>query len=583
MTPDETLELCRSGFELKIGPHTAKVLDRATGGWTAATVLAAARAARTGEALGDMAEAAIAPGHPTEAVAAILDEAVVALGPSSRRGLAQVARLPLLDAGLVDLAAGEEGFFERSLSAGIPYTPARGPWWDLPGPVRDYLATFSPLSADAMRLAAKEYGRRGELEWALQLLLASGDAGEAASMLAATPPEVVETMDALELGAVFDQLPSEAVDAHPNVLLVVARACRLATRFDQGAVLLERAGALAARAGDSALERAIAAEERLLAAAQGRTDPREYWRVTLLRAFAAFRRGEDRQAGALAARACEEAARLGQPQLPLVRERAVTEQLLGLAVETGQPAPLALQASALPRSLAVLGRFELTEAGRPVTLGAGQEAQLLKYVAVSGGQVHAEQAIETIWPEGGRDAGRNRLRTVLNRLRALAGNVLVREGDMLVLDETVRVDVAEFFVEARRAQALAATDLALATAIARGAISRYRGDLLPEDRYEDWAEKQRQRARLALLDLLDLCATEAARRGDLDGLRRIVERTTEFAPYDDLRYLRAASTLLQQGRRGEALSVVHRARSAFAEIGLDPPRPLLDLERSIVA
>ncbi len=231
----------------------------------------------------------------------------------------------------------------------------------------------------------------------------------------------------------------------------------------------------------------------------------------------------------------------------------------------------------------MLGRFELTEAGRPVPLGTGLEAQLLKYVAVSGGQVHAEQAIETLWPEVGRDAGRNRLRTVLNRLRALAGTVLVREGDMLVLDGTVRVDVHDFFVEARRAEALAATDLALATAIARGAISRYRGDLLPEDRYDDWAEKQRQRAQLALLDLLDLCATEAARRGDLDGLRRIVERTIEFAPYDDLRYLRAASTLLQQGRRGEALSVVHRARSAFAEIGLDPPRPLLDLERSIVA
>ena len=839
MTPDETLELCRSGFELMIGPHTAKVLDRATGGWTAATVLAAARAARTGEAVGAMAEAAIGPGQPTGAVAAILEEAVVSLSPASRPRLAQVARLPLLDAGLVDLAVGEDGFFERALRAGIPFTPARGPWWDLPGPVRDYLVTFSPLSADAMRTAAQEYGRRGELGWALQLLLASGDAGEAAAMLAETPPEVVEVVDALELRAVFDQLPPEVVDAHPNVLLLVARACRVATQFDQGAVLLERARAIAAQAGDRVLERAIAvelvhdlsrelkhreaedaarlilqeaepgeqltrarayqalgqalcwrldstgrrdeaalaqaedcfaratnlyralgmrsavsalapywaimiefasghagaalsrlekalnlvsdrprrwayvmcfrawvaaelgqddvclastdeifrvadqldsnlfraqahwklavlasyredaeatvyhirqaelhkdtwwgpssgdfladaadlldrvghtalaweylarvkaepkdaghlvalteaalearhgdpvlAEQRLLAAAQGRIDPREYWRVTLLRAFAAFRRGEDRQAGALAARAFEDAARLGQPQLPLIRERAITEELLSLAVETGQPAALALEASTLPRSLAVLGRFELTEAGRPVALGAGQEAQLLKYVAVSGGQVHAEQAIETIWPEVGRDAGRNRLRTVLNRLRAVAGNVLVREGDMLVLDETVRVDVHEFFVEARRAQALAATDLALATAIARGAISRYRGDLLPEDRYEDWAERQRQRARLTLLDLLDLCATEAARRGDLDGLRRIVERTIEFAPYDDVRYLRAASTLLQQGRRGEALSVVHRARSAFAEIGLEPPRPLLDLERSIVA
>jgi ATP/maltotriose-dependent transcriptional regulator MalT len=111
-----------------------------------------------------------------------------------------------------------------------------------------------------MRRAAAEYGRRGELGWALQLLLASGDAGEAAAMLAGTPPEVVETVDALELRALFDQLPSEVVDVYPNVLLLVARACRLATQFDQGAVLLERARDIALGAGDRALERAVAVE-----------------------------------------------------------------------------------------------------------------------------------------------------------------------------------------------------------------------------------------------------------------------------------------------------------------------------------
>ena len=68
-------------------------------------------------------------------------------------------------------------------------------------------------------------------------------------------------------------------------------------------------------------------------------------------------------------------------------------------------------------------------------------------------------------------------------------------------------------------------------------MARYRGDLLPDDRYDDWAEKPRQQARLVMLELLDLCATEAARRGDLDALRRTVERTIEFAPYDDVRYL----------------------------------------------
>ena len=59
--------------------------------------------------------------------------------------------------------------------------------------------------------------------------------------------------------------------------------------------------------------------------------------MTLLEACAALRRG-DRERAALAARAFEEAARLGQPQLPLIREREVTESLLGLAVQTGLPA-----------------------------------------------------------------------------------------------------------------------------------------------------------------------------------------------------------------------------------------------------
>jgi DNA-binding SARP family transcriptional activator len=151
------------------------------------------------------------------------------------------------------------------------------------------------------------------------------------------------------------------------------------------------------------------------------------------------------------------------------------------------------------------------------------------------------------------------------------------------LNEAVRVDLNEFLTEARRAQALAHNDLTLATAVGRGAIARYQGDVLPDDLYEDWAERPRQNARQVMLDLLDMCATEAARRSDLDTLRRVVERTIEFAPYDDFRYMRAASALLQQGRRGEALTVVRRARSALAELGLEPTHPLLDLERSIVA
>jgi DNA-binding SARP family transcriptional activator len=321
----------------------------------------------------------------------------------------------------------------------------------------------------------------------------------------------------------------------------------------------------------------------LKALAGGRLDVREQWRVTMLRAFAAFRRGANEEAASLSARAMEEAARLGMPQAPLIRERAVVEQLLVLAAQTGQPAAVALDSAALPTSLAVLGRFELTVGGRTVKLARGQEARLLKFVTACGGQVHIEEAIEALWPEAEAESGRHRLRTVLHRLRAAAGPVLDRSGEMLVLADGIGVDLYLFEAEAARALGMPAQDRALAVAVARGAVARYRGDLLPEDRFEDWAERTRDRARRAMLDLLDLCAREASARGDLDELRRVVEQSIAMSPYDDSLYTRAVTALVEQGRRGEALSVINRARAALGEIGLESPAALVELEQSALS
>jgi DNA-binding SARP family transcriptional activator len=838
-TVDETLSLCRSGFGLETSPEAAKALDDATGGWTAATVLAAARAARTGETVETVAEATTGATYSAGAVAAVLARALESLGPARWPLLSQVARFPLLDSALVHRATGDESLFEEALSAGIPFAPARGQWWELPGPVRDHLATYGALDLTSICTTAHEYHRRGELRAALEMLLASGQPAEAAALLAATTPEAAEALDAFEVPALFDQLPDEAVDAHPVALVLVARLLGPADQVQRCRALLERARTLARANGDGALERSAGAEllravsaqldygqleqsarhilaeapadepitrarasyflgvalcwrrdreggrdetalaeaeecfgrasgiyrslgmrsaaaavapywavnlefargqaaaamsrieeslslaadrprrwahsliwrawfaaelgqdelcratvgeilrvaeqldsdtlraqghwklailasysgnaaatldhirqaeehkgawwgpgsgdflaeaadlldrvghvglareylervkaepkdaahlvalaeaalearhgdprraeELLLGLAHRRIDPREYWRVTLLRGFAALRRGADVAAGALAAQAFEGAARLGQHKLPLIRERAVTEQLLGLAASTGQPAAIALKAASLPMSITVLDRFELTVAGRPVGLGSSQEAQLLKFVAVSGGRVVAEKAAGALWPEVGAVARHHRLRTVLSRLRHLAGNVLSRQAEMLVIEDGVRIDLNAFLAEADRALALSVSDLPMAAAIAKGAMAVYRGEVLPEDRYEDWAERARQKVQTVMLDLLDLCGREAVRRGDLDSLRRAVERTIELAPYDDLRYLKAASALVEQGRCGEALAVVHRARTAFAELGLDPPHPLVVLERSIVA
>jgi DNA-binding SARP family transcriptional activator len=836
---DETLELCRSGFGLDVETGDARLLDQATGGWTAATVLAASRAKRTGEALPAIARIAGGGKAPAGAVASILEEVLVGFG-AERELLMRVAQLPLLDKELVDEVTGRAGFFDRALELGLPLTPARDDWWELPGPVRDHLAAAGKPEPAVLATAAAHYGRRGELSTAFQLLLGAGELEEVGELLARAEPRDIEPIDPLELRSVISRLGDAVLERFPLAMLHVARACESAALLELRADLMARAVEAAGQLGEPALlraveaerasdlmrdaagssevellarrvlsetapeeqltrarllsvlgratcwrrdesgrrqeatqpeaagyleqasqlylelglraaaaglapyraiwihfalgrplealavlnealalvldrprryayvlifraevllelgrydemeaalaeveriaeqlggsdqlsayaqwqrlqaaslrgdatavveharlveasrgqwwdvagpdfladaadcldrvghtalaseylERAIArpgdataliamakgallarhgdptqAEEALAEAVEAGADVREHWRVTLLRAFAAYRRG-DPEAGALAARAFEEAARIGQPQLPLLRERDITESLLGLAIETGQPAALALEASSLPLALSLLGRFELSQGGRPVALGEGQPAQLLKFVAVSGGKVPAERAIEALWPEAVVEAGRNRLRTVLSRLREAAGDVVTREGELLVLAPDIRVDLAQFHAEARQALALGASEATPAVAVARSAVSRFRGDLLPYDVYEDWLEAPREAARRTMLDLLDLCAEAAAARADLDELRRVVERTIELAPYDDARYLRAASVLLEQGRKGAALAVVRRARAALSELGLEPPLQLIRLERSLVA
>jgi ATP/maltotriose-dependent transcriptional regulator MalT len=837
LRPGETLEFCRSGFGLEVSTEDGRLLDAATGGWTAAAVLAMSRAKRTAQPLGEIAGLGPLRGDARSPVASILDELISALG-SERTALASIAPLPLLDRQVLAAVTGDDGFFDRAVSLGLPLSPARGGWWQLPGPVRDHLASLGDPDLPSLLQAAACYERRGELGTALQMLLAGGAAEATARLLAGADPKRTEAIDALELLAVTVRIPDDVLDRHPRALFLVARACAVAALLGPRSKLLARLGrivredddpklrravdaelavdiintdhpadafplaqrvlatatagedltraraltvmgqatcfrreadgtlpdgalreaagyldqaiqiylalgygeaingpaiekairvevgggrpqaalevldlalgqvgatprrlaaalfyraqaltelgrhdesqatldevlrivsggplyvlqvhwermVLASMRGDAvgALEHAnqveasigdwwaplgmefmaeaadcldrvghtaaawrylertraegeqpraeplaamaegallarhgdpVLAEERLVVAHRHGIAPRERWRVTMLRAYAAWRRG-DPAAGPLAAQAFEEAARLGQPQLPLIRERELTESVLALALETGSPAAAALDASSLPVAVSVLGRFELTSGGRPVPIGPGQAAQLLKIVVVSGGRLHAEQAIEALWPEGDPAAGRNRLRTVLARLRQASPEAVQRDGELLTLGAGVRTDLAQFHREARQALALRAGDPGSALALARSAMARYRGELLPGDLYEIWAEEPREAARRTMLGLLDLCATAAAERGDLDEARRTVERALELAPFEDDCYLKVARVFGENGRRGAALSVLRRARVVLAPLGIDVPLEVPGTGKAVAA
>lgn len=838
LAADETLEMCRTGFGLEVGADDAAVLHSMTAGWTAATVLAAARARRTGESVTTVAQVAGSSRGRESAVAAILDEAMVALSDEDRAALAQIARVPQLDRAAVDLIRGEPGFLERAALAGVPFTSVGPDEWALPGPVKDFFAARAPADATVLRQLADSYAGRGELSAALQLLVSADAAAVAAALLAEASPAQLDGVDLHEFESVIDRLDAATTRHHPQLLLHLARLYDSAGQFDQRTVTLDRLDRVIGEHDDPALLRAAGVERTIdlmrtsqyddveagmsrfldddqgtdamtraralsgmaravcwrsdalgqrdeaamrrsdryfgqaeslyrsiglhtsaaamvpyramwidhalgnsaaalaridaglteianrprkwayllsfrsevlielsrydeaeawclqsiavgdrfgdeqlrafaywnqaiiashlgdadrvlaltrqveqhpgewfepvsgdflgdsadnldrvghtalaseyLARAQARpmdggpmiamaeaailarhgdpdhaerclsevfthnVDPRERWRVMLMRAYAALRRG-DPGAGAMAARAFDLAAAIGIASLPLTKERDITQALLALAVETGQPAAVALQATALPTVITLLGRFAVTRGGRPLPIAAGQSAQLVKLLAVSGGRLATERVIDALWPDADLDAGRNRLRTVLNRLRADAGDLVDRSGEVLSLAAEIRVDLDDFGTEARQALALGEDEPALAVGLARAALARYRGELLPDDPYEPWSERPREAAQRLALELLDLCADVAARQGDLDEVRRLVERTIDLAPYDDERYLRAATALLEQGRRGAALAVVARARAALAELGLPPPLDLVRIEKLVVA
>jgi DNA-binding SARP family transcriptional activator len=322
-----------------------------------------------------------------------------------------------------------------------------------------------------------------------------------------------------------------------------------------------------ARAGDpSAAERDLAA---VLDSQQ--LPPREMWRIYLLRGLAAARAGDESAAGAFAARAFEEAAAIGHPELPSLHEPAVFELLLPLARRTGSSAVESAQSAEPALAVRLLGEFTVSASGRPVAPPPGRPQTLVKLLAVSGGPVAVDEVIEVLWPEIDPDTGRARLRNVLSRIRSSCGELIRRDGEALVLSTDVTVDALEFDREARAALSAPPDQ---ANEIARRAIARYAGELLPSDRYEDFTVAPRERLALRYLALLDRLAGDAERSEDIDEALRLYGEAIAAAPLDEHRYEKAATLAMKSGRRRRAVELFEQARRALAELGVEPSQEL---------
>jgi predicted ATPase/predicted negative regulator of RcsB-dependent stress response len=140
-------------------------------------------------------------------------------------------------------------------------------------------------------------------------------------------------------------------------------------------------------------------------------------------------------------------------------------------------------------AITLLGGFAATRGNEPVDasvwrLRKGRE--LVKLLALARGhRLHREQLMDALWPELDPAAAANNLHQVVHvARRALGADAIEVREELLTLRASVDVDEFERAAEqARRAGSPGAL---------RAAMSLYGGELLPENRYDDWADTRRE-------------------------------------------------------------------------------------------
>ncbi|MFI1996145.1 BTAD domain-containing putative transcriptional regulator [Actinoplanes sp. NPDC020271] len=235
----------------------------------------------------------------------------------------------------------------------------------------------------------------------------------------------------------------------------------------------------------------------------------------------------------------------------------------------------------------LLGEFGVDRDGTPVQAGQWRLRKartLVKLLALAPGQrMHRDVLLETLWPGRPVASATNNLYQALHVARRVLGaapGLLTLREDVVLLqaDAVVDVDVGRFERLARTARA--GGDLAGM----RDAVAAYAGDLLPEDRFEDWAAARREELRALLCDLLvDLAAGAAAAGGDGEAVEAL-RRALAIDPLHEGAVRGLMRCLVTAGRRAEALSRYERLRDDLgAEYGSGPDPATRQLYRETLA
>ena len=184
----------------------------------------------------------------------------------------------------------------------------------------------------------------------------------------------------------------------------------------------------------------------------------------------------------------------------------------------------------------LLGTFSVTVSGTPVDPHAWRLAKaqhIVKLLALAPRhRLHRDELIELLWPDREPRSAANNLYQALSAVRRAVGAAggdghdfvrLEDEWVMLAPASEVWVDVEAFEALSRRSEP---GDL-------RAGLALYRGDLLADDRYDEWCTARRDALARVRNDMLGRLARSCLETGDLTEARGLLAELLEVDPADE--------------------------------------------------
>jgi|GEM_PF-3266803 len=240
--------------------------------------------------------------------------------------------------------------------------------------------------------------------------------------------------------------------------------------------------------------------------------------------------------------------------------------------------------------ICLLGRFQVKVNGLPV-----EEEQwtrrsakhLLKLLALAPRhQLHREQIYEYLWGEQDPEYASNNLNKAIHAARrALESNVCPESRSHFIVVQKQHVGLraeGKLFVDVEEFERFATIALKTQDLKAGETASElYKGDLLPEELYEDWAASRRESLRTLYRKVVtktaELHAAEENYQRSIELLKRLVAED----PADEHVHQQLMRLLALTGSKYQALKQFEQCSAALRELGIEPEPETIELLKSI--